>query len=42
VPDYSATNPKTLAEWFPKKERALATGIVGKFMTDPIWWVYLF
>ncbi len=68
---------KTVAEWFPKKERALATGIfnagsnlgaivnpqvpmakikwarliphrqtwafvVGKFMTDPIWWFYLF
>ena len=46
---------KTVAEWFPKEERALATGIfnsgsnrqtwafaTGKFMTDPIWWFFLF
>src|SRR5205807_281295 len=48
---------KAVAEWFPKKERALATGIfnagtntgailtplvVPKFMTDPIWWFYLY
>lgn len=63
---------KAAAEWFPKKERALAMGIfnsganigaiiapltvpfiakqfgrqwafaVGKFLTDPVWWFYLF
>src|SRR5207249_1742255 len=30
---------KAVAEWFPKKERALAT---GKLLADPIWWFYLY